>query len=495
MPFSKLFLYFTVFLTGAAVLILEVVAVRVLAPFFGNTIFSVSSILSVVLAALSLGYYLGGRLADRRPSSQLFYSLIIISGLATLLVKISGSALLPLFSLTLPLTTGPLISSFCLFLLPALILGTLSPFAIKLSQQFYPSDKIGQASGTIFFWSTAGSLFGSLSAGFLLIPRLGTDQIIIATGLALVILGTAGLKLLRPPVILSIIAVTLGELTLISLISPARSPQIVYSGDGIYQKILIRDTSSAPRTRYLIQDKNTSAAIYLESPDHVFAYTQYYSLYKTFFPSAKKVLVIGGGAYTIPKSYLADSPDFQVDVAEIEPGLYLLARKYFILPDSPRLTNITADGRSYLARYPGSYDIIFADAYSSFLSIPGHLVTREFFRLAKSRLSPDGLFIGNFIGSITPTYPSYFLSQLKTFTSVFPAHLVFTLDQSDPGRIQNLIFVGFNQPPSSPSSSLPSNFKIHLLDTNTYDLTPHPVFTDNYNPAEYILAQTLTHSF
>src|SRR5688572_4445989 len=122
----------TVFLTGMAILIVEVAATRILAPYFGNSIFTFSSVIGIILAALSLGYYLGGRLADRRPSNFMFYGLIAAGGVSVLLLQLLNLMLLPRIAYQLSMIHGPLYISLLLFLLPALLIGMLSPFAIKL---------------------------------------------------------------------------------------------------------------------------------------------------------------------------------------------------------------------------------------------------------------------------------------------------------------------------------------------------------------------------
>lgn len=188
---------FAVFVTGASVLIVEVVGVRILAPFYGNTIFTVSSVISVILLALSCGYYLGGRLADRRPRLKYFFALILASGLMLLFFYSLGALILPILSLKLSISSGPLVSATLLFLLPALLLGTLGPYAIKVQSARTPQTGIGAIAGNIFFWSTLGSIAGSLSAGFLLIPRFGIHRILITNGLVLCVVGFVPMLVFR----------------------------------------------------------------------------------------------------------------------------------------------------------------------------------------------------------------------------------------------------------------------------------------------------------
>lgn len=139
-----------VFITGGCVLVLEVTATRVLSPYFGNTIYTVSSILGVILAALSLGYYFGGILSDRRPVSKWFYAIISVSGLSVIFLELIIIFVLPFLGNSLSLVYGPLVTSAILFFLPALLLGTLSPYAIKLQSQNFPEAGIGAISGKFF---------------------------------------------------------------------------------------------------------------------------------------------------------------------------------------------------------------------------------------------------------------------------------------------------------------------------------------------------------
>src|SRR3989344_1494140 len=199
----------SVFITGACVLIIEIVAIRILSPYFGNTIYTVSGVITVVLLALSLGYYFGGKLADKYPEEKNFYGIIMLSGASVILLHLFSMIFLPVFGYKLPLIQGPIISSIILFFFQSFLLGMLSPFAIKLQKLRLENLGVGSASGQIFFWSTLGSIFGSLSSGFFLIPNFGVDRIMIGIGLLLIILGVSGmLKItLKRKVVLTVILV------------------------------------------------------------------------------------------------------------------------------------------------------------------------------------------------------------------------------------------------------------------------------------------------
>lgn len=491
-----------VFLTGAFVLIIEVVATRILSPYYGNTVFTVSSVLGVVLAALSVGYYFGGRFADKYPFEKYFYLIILCGGLSVALLYLLMLLVLPSIGYILPTTTGPVMSSLLLFFLPASLLGLLSPFAIKLHQQNLRNKGTGQASGEIFFWSTLGSIFGSFFAGFVLIPWLGIRQIIFAVALALILLGLVPLLKIGFLKKYVLIITFLAVLVIVSISQLIEEQEhVLYRQDGLYEEIIIYDSEySGKPTRFFVQDTSMSGAMFLNSDSHVFDYTKYYSLYKIFAPHTKEALVIGGGAYSIPKALLNDLPQASVDVSEIEPELQTLAQNYFSLPSTSRLNNYTQDGRRLLYDTNKRYDFIFSDVYYTVNSIPTHFTTQEFFKLAQERLSDKGLFVANVIGNLSSQKPSFTMSEIRTFKSVFPNSYFFATKDPSSDEIQNIIFVGLNSKETidlnSPALANHEDQIIRSLakqsiSLNESSLNEHLLLTDNFAPVERLVAPLL----
>ncbi len=500
----------TVFITGAVVLIVEIVAIRILAVYYGNTIFTASSVITVILLALSCGYYAGGRLADRHPSWQLFFGIILLSGLLLLFFHLIGKILLPILSLYLSISAGPLASSFLLFLLPSFLLGTLSPFAIKLQTIYSPEQGVGATAGKIFFWSTLGSITGSLLAGFLFIPKFGLDQIIIASSTVLFLLGAFLLFILgfQKKHLLKFLLLFVMVAGAAWSVDDLAGENIVYSKDGVYEKITIYGGEYGGRpAMFLRQDRSSSAAMFLDSnnpTDLVYEYTKYYRLYKVFTPEPKSVLVIGGGAYSIPKAVLEELPLATVDVAEIEPSLFELAKKYFGLVDSPRLHNYIEDGRRLLHESDKKYDVIFSDVYYSLFSIPAHFTTQEFFALVKEKLRADGILIINIIGDLSLEPPSLLMSEIKTMLTVFQNSYFFALVSPEQIEPQNIILVGHNSdkkidlrdPPfvNHPDAIIRS-LRDRAIDIERGELSPYPVLTDNFSPVEYLATKVVKKSF
>jgi spermidine synthase len=378
-----------------------------------------------------------------------------------------------------------------MFFLPALFLAMLSPFAIALLHAREAGKGVGNASGLVFFWSTLGSIAGSLATGFLLIPYWGIGSIIAGTGSGLVLLGGAGLFATRKPKILPVALAILGVISGMALRHGGLARSEVFAADGLYERIVIRDIPYRGRSaRILLQDLNVSGGQYLDDRSMAFDYTKYFDLYRLFTPELKTALAIGGGAYSVPRSILHDSPRAIVDVAEIDPSLHALALRYFDLPDDARLRNHVIDGRRFLHDTQERYDLIFSDAYRSFISAPPQFATLEFFRLAKSRLKEDGVLIANFYGSLAPDTRATIYSVLRTMRAVFPQLYVIATVNPASEELQNFIFVGHNA--SNPERRVDLG-RAAALEWRASDplLDSHPVLTDDFAPLEYYAANAI----
>lgn len=451
--------FLTVFFTGAAVLIIEVAAIRMLAPYFGSSLSVLSSVLTVVLAALSVGYFIGGRIADRMPFFLPLYTIIGTAGILMLALQVVSLYLLPYSNQIFSLATGPLILSMILFFIPAFLLGIDSPFVIKLLTQDVAPEHAGAVVGSTFFWSTVGSIIGSLSAGFWFIPTLGLTQTITVISGALILWAICAATMLTyltrhqtdmpklpiSPLWLvafgSIVGILLAHHTL-TLHTHSTLGTTIYQADGYYSNIHIYDVVSGTTTyRFLKNDINNSSAIIPGSNEIVFPYAQFANLFTAHISNAKNYLVLGGGSYTIPRHMYLSHPDLMIDVVETEPLLYPLAKQFFELPDSPRITNHEVDARVFLQSTSTVYDVIFSDIMNSGYYLPPHVATTEFFQSLKQRLAPEGIAIINFIGSLDTTEKNLTGSMIKTITQVFPNITILAISGREYTDIQNILFV------------------------------------------------------
>jgi len=337
-------LFATVFITGAAVLIIELAAVRILSPIYGSSLYVLSSVLTVILGALSVGYWYGGKMSDREHSIDTLYSIITISGLSVLTLSLLSGWLLPTYGPELSTAAGPLVFSLILFFIPAFLLGIVSPYIIKLQSVDTKIEKIGAVVGATFFWGTFGSIFGSLATGFILIPHLGVTRTIVLVSLTLVALGImmplfSNRPLNKKRVAIFLVATSI-LCTSLYLQNMNINESFVYAEDGIYSSIKIKDTAVNKKTvRALLRDTNNSSAVILNSKELVAPYTKFTLLYKSLVPNSKNILILGGGAYTTPRTLTHRDPSLKIDVVEIEPGLFNLSKEYFDLSDTTNIRN------------------------------------------------------------------------------------------------------------------------------------------------------------
>lgn len=489
-----------VFVTGACVLMLEVVATRLLAPYFGNTIFAFSSVIGVTLAALSVGYAAGGRFADARPLGVFFSAIILLSGAAVLWTKLLSVTLLPAFAYRFPLTTGPLVFSLLLFAIPCVLLGTLSPYAIRLLKDLEHGDRVGSLSGQVFAVSTVGSIVGTFATGFVLIPELGVQSILLLLGVTLLATGAIGVVACRRehrgalPLLACVVAVSV----LLGLLSiPEPNPAIAHLEEGLYQTIMVYDAPYRGReTRFLRQDLNASSAIDRATGEPAFDYAKYYAFATALRPRMERALVIGAGAYTIPQALIEHSPAM-VDVVDIEPGLYRIAREFFGVEETPRIRTEITDGRRFLRDRSGAYDLIVSDAYQNLYSIPPHLATREFFALARRALTGDGLLLVNFTATLGHDHPSLLWSAVRTFRSVFPQSAFFAVNSLTSPEVQNVIFLGCARAEctdpcarilaSSPTAFFREACSLQIA-VDDAGLSDYALLTDDYAPLEALAA-------
>ncbi|MDR7523626.1 MAG: fused MFS/spermidine synthase [Armatimonadota bacterium] len=412
-----------VFGSGAVLMGLEIVGSRVIAPFFGSSVFVWGALISIFLGALSLGYYLGGTAADRWPRSGVLAALLSAAGVAIIALNVASRPVLLAFDAwDLGPRLSPLLSSIVLFAVPSVLMGMTSPFAIKLVAQDLAT--VGATAGVLYALSTAGSIFGTIATAFFLIPALGVRAILLLLGgtlLALAGLLVAGTgRVLRPARTAATAAALVALAALPGGAGPIRLPvqRVIYEKDSAYHQISVLEDGF---NRYLRFNRSFQGGMVLRDPyESPFLYTSYAHLALVFHPGPRRVLMIGLGSGTIPKRFTRDYPDVVVDSVELDPAVVDVARRFFEVKDHPRHRIVVQDGRVYLRRTDAKYDLIILDAYFA-EGIPFHLATREFLEVVRDRLHPGGVVVSNIIGALEGPNSRLYRALHKTYGAVFPA--------------------------------------------------------------------------
>ncbi len=436
----------TVFLSGAVLMALEMVGSRILAPTFGSSIYIWGSLIVVVMAALTLGYYVGGRIADRFPDLLVIGIILAIAGAFIGFLPFWTSRV-NFFCGQLEPRAGSLLAASAFFFLPSILLAMISPYAVKLAGQNLAN--LGNIAGRLSAISSVGSVIGTLVTSFFLIPLTGVRNIVHALGLILLLLAcliflSKAVSQSSAPV-RKVMWATRAAILLILMVSGFlvvmwRSGStcrnfdrsgVLYERDTLYNHITVTENGSR---RYLRFDNSLQSAVDLNNPlDQIFRYTSFLHLGVVANPQAARALFIGLGGGSAPAKFLHDYPSLQaVDAVEIDPEVVKVARDFFTLPQDPRLRVITQDGRLFVEQtgraigrgQAAPYDLVVIDAYSA-STIPYHLTTLEFLQSVRKVLAPEGVVVSNIIGALTGPYSGLFRAMTRTFTAVFPQVYIF----------------------------------------------------------------------
>jgi spermidine synthase len=486
---------------------LELLGSRLLAPVFGNSIFVWGSLIGVVLAALSSGYYLGGRLADRQPNLHTLSAVIFAAGI---LVVVLPALAPPVFDAVVKLNIGerysPLFATTLLLAPPSILLGMVSPYAIRLVARTV--EKMGRASGNLYALSTLGSIVGTFVTVFVLIPEFGVNKIILTIGVTLLVVAFLGLSMRMKVLIL-----------LILVILPFAAPYLVsrrltvaaytlalgdtiYETDTPYHHLQVADyydPANQSTVRILIMDDFLHSAMDLNHPERtVFPYTDYFHLGFLLNSNITRVLFIGGGGFTGPKSFLTDYPKVQVDVVEIDPDVIRVAEQYFAVdPNNPRMHIYNDDGRTFLQKTTQKYDLIVLDAYSRSY-VPFHLMTAEFFKEIVTHLGSNGSVISNLISSVSSNDDQLLVAETNTMHTVFPNVYTFAVEGASITEPQNVIILATLLPQHLTKSEFDNlaatNTTVRIPELREYvgnyldvPFNSSPILTDNYAPVETLL--------
>jgi spermidine synthase len=493
MLFSKTFtLGLTVFSCGAVVMMFELVGSRIIAPTVGTSIYAWTSLIGVVLASLSAGYYFGGAFADDMPSVRPLAIIVILSSVAIAISALSSDIVSGLIARSgASLEVKSVMLSLVLFAPTSVFLGMVSPFAVRLSMS--DIEHAGAISGKLYALSTAGSIAGTFFAGFYVIPRLGSMQTLMALSGALLILGGILLwgEKMRSAIIVGIF-VTVSLLLPASALSAFRQRSVIADVDTVYGRIIVANAFDPVTLKPIIalttDPYGVQAGIFADgTEDLVFLYSKYYRLFQYFAPNVAHALMIGGAAYTYPRDFFRDVPTATMVAVEIDPGMTAIARAHFALKDDPRLTIIHEDARTYLNRNTEKYDVIFGDAFNSASSIPFQLTTIEAVQKKYDALNDGGVVMVNLISAIEGDAGKFARAEYATYQAVFPQTYLFSVQSPEDGsQVQNVMLVAIKSDVEPTWESDNLEFQRFFLHRWTAPIaTDLPILTDNFAPVEY----------
>ncbi|MBS4029604.1 MAG: fused MFS/spermidine synthase [Ignavibacteriales bacterium] len=484
---KKIFLLVLVSISGASVLALEILGTRILGPFYGVSIFLWSALISVALAALSTGYALGGRFADKGATLKKLSLLLVYAGIWIIFIPLLKY---PILTISEPfgLRIAVLIASVILFFPPLTLLGMVSPYAIALHATSL--DSVGKTAGNLYALSTFASVISALATGYLLIPYVGVLQLTLLIGGILLITGISGIiiekKFSLPMMMFLVLSITLFIFLKNYMESSSNTNGSIAQKDSPYGELRVLDTENG---RHLLIDGGIHTIFDTTTTSSRLHYAAVLEIPKYFFISPGKMLLIGLGGGAVAKNYAQEG--WKVDAVEIDPDVATIAQRYFHLAPNEATIHIE-DGRRFLLTSKEEYDVILLDAFGS-SSIPFHLITKEVFELITRHLTKQGIFAVN----IETVGWDDILARSVSATMKQAFHNVVSLPMAEPpNQLGNIILLGMNRSVElrrelernylDPEFRYGSKYqKVHAWDNQFIaDTRSAPILTDNLNPVD-----------
>lgn len=483
-----------VFSGGMASLGVELAASRLLAPFFGSSLLVWANLIGLILIYLTAGYYLGGKWADRDPRFETICHILGISGFC---IGILPFVTAPLLALAVPaletFDAGLGLESFAatlvLFALPVTLLGCITPFALRI--QSHDLRTVGTTAGALYALSTLGSILGVYLTVFAFIPTIGTRRTFLSFSLVLLILAMIGVWMQGVRIRALLYAVLIGIVVALGM---ALGGEVVKASAN-----LLYETESQYNFIQVIEDQGSRLLMVNEGQAYQSAYHPntillggYWDLMliAPYLDSDKPpdtVLIVGLAAGTIARQYAAMYPEVKMDGVELDPAIVKVGRDYFQM-NEPNLRVIVDDGRAFLHKGAGIYDLIVIDAYRQ-PYVPFHLATLEYFEELHSHLSARGVVAVN--AARIPNDDRLAAALAATMKQVYPTVLLI-----DHPNMANTVIL------ASPKVVAPDRFRENLdrlqnpilryvatIATQNLRVPTQvsPVFTDDRAPVENLI--------
>jgi spermidine synthase len=482
-----------VFVVGTGSLGAEIAAVRLLSPYFGASTIVWANTIGIVLVALSIGYWLGGRLADRHPNMRGLCLLALTAAGLLALVPFVADPMLDvavdaLDEISAGAFLGSLFGVLVLVAVPVLLLGAVSPYAIRLAVSTV--EEAGSVAGRLYALSTAGSLVGTLLSALLLIPVVGTRRTFLVFALAIAVIAVWGLRPVRryalaPAAIAALIALPVGTLK-----AQTESGRVIYEAETEYQYARVIEREDGERVLELNEGQAQHSVYNRDSVLTGDVWDGHLVLgFAGFGAPPRRVAILGNAAGTTSRAYEKFFPRTRIDGVEIDAELSEIGRRFFDM-NNPRLHLYHEDARPYLRRTDARYDQISVDAYRQ-PYIPFYLTTVEFFETVRDRLRPGGVLIVN---AGHPEGENELEKVLTaTISEIFP-HVL-----RDPIEDTNTLIVASGSPLSArrlrhAMPRLPAGLRLTALEEAGRlepPLRGGEVYTDDRAPVEWLIDKSI----
>ncbi len=480
-----------VFFTGLFGMIWEVAATRLFIPYFGDNTIIFSSVISVFMAGIALGYWRGGVLADKeKTTKQLSRYMTIAAVLSFFLLFVHPILFLVIKAGIKNIYLQVLLS--CLIFLPgSTVAGMVMPYIIKKAVK--KKEIIASSVGKIAALSTVGSIVGTLAAGFWIIPNIGTTTILYSIPIFLLIIGIIinHDRFLFTRLIVIAVIIRVAILPMDKTMSIILGVDIVDVIDTKYSKYLVyeREYNDKKTIIYTNDPQNAQSIKYVNDNNPVEGfYIDWFSLYKYFHKDpVANVLMLGAGGMVFPEFFAKNHSDSHIDVVEIDSAVIEIAKKHFRYKNPGNIDISISDARNYIENHTGNkYDLVFMDVFGSNATIPFHLTTKEYFEKLAYIMKDNGTLVFNVV---TMKDNRLIEALLTTMSHSFGNCYAFPVEQVNPKmKTQNVILVAEKQKKRK-SIHITGEPKLDKI-LKTYNQTLYKQgmeLTDNFAPVKYLI--------
>ncbi len=478
------------FIAGFSIMTVELISSRIVAPIIGSSVFTWTSVIGITLLGLSLGNFIGGKLADKTENKDTLSFAFLASSIFIFIIPILSKNTEFLVNSSNSILWLNLLLSIYLFLLPAISIGTLQPIILKNFADDF--SKIGSEYGILSAVWSIGSVLGVFLTGFVFISTIGSTETLFVVAFILLLTGIKFLEKNKFNVNLSIILLIIFTLYFLTSGKASGEGSLVFQKETNYYNAKIFDTyiPTFGQSRVLVLDTDAHSVL----PENVseYFYPEMYPVFSYLKNEIKNILVIGAGAYTMPKYFKGYYKDSIVSVIEMDPEIKKISEDYFGLKDYA-IDTILGDAKVIISKDDKKYDLIFGDAYNSFISVPWYLLTKEWNAEVKNRLNDNGIYAINFVGALVGEKSEFTKSVLNTFKISFPNFYIFSFDDN-PEYVQNIVLIGINGELPLKETDLYQKLKQNksflykrMAPTKYFTNATSTILTNNFAPVEKLM--------
>ena len=495
---KQMFYILSSFLAGFCVMTIELISGRIVAPIIGSSVFTWTSVIGITLLGLSIGSYVGGQIADKTEGNKSLPLVFLLSSILVSLIPVLAANTNFITDSSDSILKLNLYLSIYLFLLPTLTIGLIQPIILKKFANDF--SKIGSEYGILSFAWSSGGIFGVFLTGFFFISNIGSMETIWLMSLILFLVG--GILAIKDKKIILLFIITILVVPNFLYFTQQKilNPKIIFQKETDYYNARVIDAylPAYGNARILALDFDFHS---IETKKVVEYYPEIYPIFANLKTNIKNILVIGAGAYTLPKHFKNYYKDADVSVVELDPEIINIGNDFFDLKKY-NIKTIVGDAKIVINKNKEKYDVIFGDAYNSFISVPWYLLTEEWNNEIKEKLNENGIYAINFIGSLSGSKSEFTNSVLSTFKISFPNFYIFAFGKN-PEYTQSITLVGVNGRLPISEGELSKKLLIgensflanKIIPVMYFKDSTSIILTDNFSPVEKLMESTIKSYF